>query len=380
MKNLALLLLMSLLVGACATSPGGRTRDELPLHDELFAPQNVAVSDVLELSDSMRQYLRREVLPRARSKGLRTGLIDALYTRSQLKLTYDSSITRTASQAFEARAGNCLSLVLMTAAFARELGLEVQYNDVLIDPSWSRSDGIEFASGHVNLTLGGRVADKDHSVQTAKLTVDFLPQADLKGQRSRPISEQTVVAMYLNNRAAEMLAQDRRDEAYGFARAAVRYEPRYLAARNTLAVIYRRHGHPQHAEQTLRQVLALEPANVSALGNLAHALAAQGKHDEARAVRDELASIKPQSPFYFLDHGLAALKRGEPAEAKKLFEQQIQRASDYHEAHFWLGVANLQLGKLEEARTELHTAWENSVTSDERQLYAAKLKRAKALR
>jgi len=380
MKNLALLLMTSLLVVACATSPSERSRDELPLHDELFAPQHVAVDEVLMLSEEMRQYLRSEVLARARSKGPRTGLIEALYTRSQLKLIYDVSTTRTASQAFQARAGNCLSLVLMTAAFARELGLELQYNDVLVEPSWSRSDGIEFASSHVNLTLGGRLADKDHSVQTAKLTVDFLPQADLKGQRSRPISEQTVIAMYLNNRAAEMLAQGRRDEAYGFARAAVRHEPRYLAARNTLAVIYGRHGHPLLAEQVLRQVLALEPANVSALGNLAHMLAAQGKDEEARAVRAHLASIQPQPPFHFLDHGLAALKRGEPAEAKKLFEQQIQRASDYHEAHFWLGVANLQLGRLEEARTELHTAWENSVTSDERQLYAAKLKRAKALR
>jgi Tfp pilus assembly protein PilF len=380
MKNLALLLLMGLLVGACATPPSGRQLDELPLHDELFAPQHVAVDEVLSLSDAMRLYLRREVLSRARTKGPRTGLIEALYTRSQLKLTYDASTTRTAAEAFEARAGNCLSLVLMTAAFARELGLEVQYNDVLIEPSWSRSDGIEFANGHVNLTLGGRLADKGHSLEMVNLTVDFLPQADLRGQRSRPIGERTVIAMYLNNRAAEMLAQDRRDEAYGFARAAVQYEPRYLAARNTLAVIYRRHGHPRLAEQTLRQVLALEPANVSALGNLAHALAAQGKDEEARAVREALARIQPQPPFYFLDQGLAALKRGEPAQAKQLFQQQIERASDYHEAHFWLGVANLQLGNLEEARAELHAAWENSVTNDERQLYAAKLKRAKALR
>jgi hypothetical protein len=41
-------------------------------------------------------------------------------------IEYDSTVTRTAAQTYAARAGNCLSLVIMTAAFAEELGLRVR--------------------------------------------------------------------------------------------------------------------------------------------------------------------------------------------------------------------------------------------------------------
>ena len=75
------------------------------------------------LSDEMRRYLRTELAGPIRAKGRQSGLIEALYGKGQLKLDYDSSMTRNAAQAFAARSGNCLSLVIMTAAFAKELGL-----------------------------------------------------------------------------------------------------------------------------------------------------------------------------------------------------------------------------------------------------------------
>ena len=48
-------------------------------------------------------------------------------------------MTRNAAEAFDARSGNCLSLVIMTAAFAKELGLPVRYQNVFVDEAWSRS-------------------------------------------------------------------------------------------------------------------------------------------------------------------------------------------------------------------------------------------------
>ena len=46
-----------------------------------------------------------------------------------------------------------MSLVIMTAAFAKELGLRVNYQNVIIDDSWSRHGGLYLLSGHVNLVL-----------------------------------------------------------------------------------------------------------------------------------------------------------------------------------------------------------------------------------
>ena len=82
------------------------------------------------LSDAVRDYAARQMHTLLRQRGPQQGLVDALYSKGQLKLEYDSAMTRNAAQAFEARAGNCLSLVIMTAAFAKHLGLPVRYQSV----------------------------------------------------------------------------------------------------------------------------------------------------------------------------------------------------------------------------------------------------------
>ncbi|WP_204279779.1 hypothetical protein, partial [Serratia marcescens] len=74
------------------------------------------------------------------------------------------------------------------------------------------------------------------------LTVDFLHPDEVVRQRSRVIDESMVVAMYLNNRAAESLAAGKIDDAYWWAREAILTDSRWLAAYNTLAVLYRRKG------------------------------------------------------------------------------------------------------------------------------------------
>ena len=69
-------------------------------------------------------------------------------------------MTRNAAQAFDARAGNCLSLVVMTAALAKELGLQVEYNSAYTEETWSRNGALLLRSGHINITIGRRFVDR----------------------------------------------------------------------------------------------------------------------------------------------------------------------------------------------------------------------------
>ena len=137
------------------------TEPQALLRDEAFAQARhvIDASEVFAVDDSMRDYLRRS-WPLMRKQGRPKGLVDALYTRGELKLEYDASYTRNASQAFAARAGNCLSLVVMTAALAKELGLEVEFHSALSDETWSRSGTLLLRSGHINITLGRRTIDR----------------------------------------------------------------------------------------------------------------------------------------------------------------------------------------------------------------------------
>lgn len=379
----ALTLLALLALTGCATAPPPTPAiDPAPLiHDELFAPARDVIEPdkVMAISPRMRQFLH-DRLPNSTTgplmldtRDLRAMLLDALYKRGDLQLEYDAEMTRTAAEAYDAKAGNCLSLAMMTAVFAREMGLPVTFRQIYDEEQWSRVGDLQVVSGHVNIALARRRTDFRVLGEESSLVVDFLPGAQIARQRAMAIDERMIVAMYLNNRAAELMSQAQTDRAYWWARAAWLYDPRLLSALNTLGVIYRRHGETVLAERVFRAVLAREPANVQAMGNLVQALRFQDKLAEAQAYEAQLAALQPFPPFKFFDLGVAAMKTGDYAKARDYFAKEIDRSAYYHEFHFWMALANVGLGKWDIVRDELAKAEEYSVTSRQRQLYSAKL-------
>ena len=382
LKTWCVALLTCGLLGACATAPVTLPPERL-FEDSLFAaPTELPkADDIFALSETMKRYVDVEIAGPLRSKGLQRGLLEALYSKNQLRLEYDAVRTRNASEAFDARAGNCLSLVIMTAAFAKHLGLPVRFQSVYTDSTWTRSGNLYFSSGHVNLALESRATDARYATYPASAwTVDFLPPEEVRGQRTRVITEATVIAMYMNNRAAEALARGALDDAYAWAREAIKQSPAFLSAYNTLGVVYLRHGNLPQSEQILRHVLGREPENSVAMSNLARVLGELGNTAEAAQLTKRLAQIEPHPPFHFFDLGMAALQAGQFEAARDLFNKELKRAAYHHEFHFWLAVANLKLGHTSQARKHLILAKENSTTFDDKALYSAKLDRINALR
>jgi Flp pilus assembly protein TadD len=371
---------LSLLLAACAPLPTLTRAPDGILHDELFAApaRPVDAGQVFALSEAMKKYAREE-LASQQYKGARQVLIDAV-SHGQLKLEYDSVMTRNAAEAFEAKAGNCLSLVIMTAAFAKAMNIEVQYNSALFGDQWSRDSNVYFLNGHVNVTLGKRPQDPKVLYDQAELmTVDFLPGSDIRGFRSVPVGEDTIVAMFMNNRAAEALVRGKLDDAYWLAREGIRQSPEYWAAYNTLGVVYLRHGNPELAEPVFRRVLQSDPSNTRALANLALTLGRLGRDADAAAVDRQLARVEGDAPFHNFTAGLAAMEAGDFKGARNLFRKEARRAPEYHEFHFWLGLAELRLGNIDEARNEFSLALEASTTPRDHDLYASKLARLSTL-
>ncbi|MYM91716.1 tetratricopeptide repeat protein [Rugamonas sp. FT82W] len=386
MQPWTLALCAALLCGCAGPSPAPRAAAPMVFHDQLFQPPAVPVdtAHIFALSPAMRDYLSREIGHSLSHKDPRRELFDALYRKDRLQLEYDSAITRDAAQTFAARAGNCLSLAIMTAALARELNLVVQFQQVEVDESWSRAGDLYFASNHVNLALGRQRLShgEGYSVDLSNsLTVDFIPIPPKARENAKPLEEQTIVAMYLNNRAAELLAQGKLDEAYWSARKAVEQDPGFLHAYNTLAVVYQHHGNLAEAEQALRYAISQAPANTIVISNLAQALEAQHQPDkqaEAAMLRDRLALLEPEPPFHFFNLGQEAMRAGDYRRARDLFAREVERVPDYHEFHFWLALANYQLGNLGEADVHMVKALANSTTRGDHDLYSAKLDRIRA--
>jgi Flp pilus assembly protein TadD len=373
--------LTTLLLAACASAPPTPPTPNGLLHDELFGPPSsrINAADVFALSDDMRRFLRVDIADELSFKGVRQGLFDALYARGQLQLEYESRITRNAAEAFAARSGNCLSLVIMTAAFAKELSLPVKFQSAVASETWSRDAGIQYYIGHVNLTLGARSMDVMFGrVGTDNLTIDFLPPQETRGMSTRLVDEKTIVAMYMNNRAAESISAGKLDDAYGWARAALLHNPSFLNSYNTLGVVYLRHGNMPEAAAALDHALVLDPQNTKVMANLVSVLTASGRAAEATALSAELDRLEPNPPFAYLNRGITALNRGDYQSAREHFAKEVARAPYNDELHYWLAVAYAGLGDTEQARRELARALDYSTTRKDHDLYAAKLARLRS--
>lgn len=362
------------LLAACSTAP--EAVDRALFDDARFKPATLRTdrAQVFELSAAMRSFLQRDMAGFLRQHGPRRGLFLALRDRGYLQLDYDASVTRNAAEAFEARAGNCLSLVVMTAAFARELELKVGYQSIQIDEIWSRSSNFVMLSGHVNLTLAPGLKDIGSTYPRASgLAIDFIPIDEEARLRAVSLSEDTIVAMFMNNRAVERMELGDPDNAYHLLKSAIQTAPAYLNAYNTLAVLYRRQGADALAERSLRLVLRHDPRNVQALSNLVLVLKDQGRPQELAAVEAELLRLQPRTPFADYERGLAAAKRGDWLAARRHFERELGQLPHYHELHFWLARTYYELGERQLATQHMQEAHEHAQTIEARQRYAYKL-------
>jgi predicted Zn-dependent protease len=262
----------------------------------------------------------------------------------------------------------------MTAAFARELGMGVRYQSVYTQEAWTRGQGLDYLNGHVNVALLNPIW-----ATAGELLIDFVPVSKTEQVRhSIVVEEKTIVAMYMNNRAVELLAGGELDRAYWWAKAANRQDDRFLGAINTLAVVYRARRKLEDSERALRFILGIEPDNIVALDNLVLVLQDQGRDSEADALATRLRKLQPIPPFHFYDLGIAALKQGDYGKAKEMLQKEMRRDANYSLFHASLALAYHGLGRATDAQEQMAIAVQRSTTNADRATYALMLARLRA--
>ena len=97
--------LASVLIAGCAHAPASM-RPESVLDDTLFpaASSPIDREAIFALSPEMQAYLVQHESRLTRGPDAREALLNAL--RQDIRLDYDATVTRTASEAFDARSGN----------------------------------------------------------------------------------------------------------------------------------------------------------------------------------------------------------------------------------------------------------------------------------
>lgn len=143
------------------------------------------------------------------------------------------------------------------------------------------------------------------------------------------------------------------------AMAAVRRDPRLSAWSGALhhkvGLLALSSGRAEEAAEHFRQAVQADPGSALYQASLAGTLRILGRLREAAVAYSRAVELLgPTAPVGLLvEAGLAHLSIGELEEARRLFQQALQRSPSEPEALYGLGVAEAGLGRVDEARRHL---------------------------
>ena len=224
--------------------------------------------------------------------------------------------TYTAEEALRNASGNCLSLAILTTALAQLAGVEAGYQLIDSVPVFESQGNVVFRGQHVRTKLYEPLQDDMKglpAISRGGLLVDYFAR---EGDRFvSNISEAEYQAMYYNNLASEAISREDYNASFWLLRKVIELTPDSASAINSMAVVYRRAGHADKAEEIYKYGILYLPNKVSLLRNYRLLLAEQGRHDEAGLITTRLAELDEPNPFDWLHAGQEAYDAGDFREA-----------------------------------------------------------------
>jgi len=332
---------------ACTGLTEGVERADIP-PDELLAGTALGVppeasapvtdEEVLAVNAEMRAFLDEHVHPKAADQVKLRELIEAIITTETFNLQFNDR-TRTASEAFRLRTGNCLSFSNLFVAMAREVGLKATFQEVDLPPDWSLDKDVFVLNRHVNV----RVDLSPLGVHVVDFNID-----DFRASyTTREISDTRARAHYFNNMGVEsMQAGDAATAVACFRKAIADNDREFSPAWTNLGTLYLRLGHPAHAEAAYLQALKVDREEVVAMSNLASLYERQGDPRRAAVYRKRVVHHRMQNPYYRYQRAREAYGAGDWDAAIGHLTFAVRRKPK--EARFCDLMARCYLGKGDE--------------------------------
>lgn len=319
---------------------------------------------VLAVPDALRRQFHAQVIARGGPPAERLDrLVHFLFEPGGLGMAYREDATYTVAQAYETRQANCLTFTLLAVALAREAGLDAYGQQIEETLAWRQEANTIYRTNHVN--AGVRIRQR-------RLTLDVASDLIIARAPPLPIRDERLLAHYYNNRAAELMAQQRLSEGLAYAQRSLALDPGYATSWSNAGVLYLRSGDAAHAERSYQQALQLQPLHPGALFNLVSYYRRNGEASQAARLQQKLETVQSRDPFHHFLLATEYERKGDLVRAAKHYRRAIRLYPDEHRFHFGLARAYFQRGDTRRAGKALARARELS-EGGTRQLYQAKL-------
>ena len=362
----------TLLVLGCTVVSGDLESAEITADDLLVgapfgivpgAAELVDDQEVLAVNDEMREFVETHVERRAGDYIRLHQLLLAIISKGTFGLQYDET-TRTASETFRLRKGNCLSFSNMFIALARAADLDAQFQEVDIPPDWTYRNDAFVLNRHVNVYVDlGRAGHH---------AVDFNMEDFRTGYDRRTISDTRALAHYFNNMGVEsMQGGDAASALAYFRRAIVENDRRFSPAWANLGILYLREGYPKYAEAAFLQALDEDGDNFVA--NLVGLYEQSGDLKRAAVFQKRVVRHRNQNPYYRYQLARKAFLAQDYDAAISHLKYAIRKRDQEDQFHFLLGLSYLQKGDEGAARRSLARAEELAATDALKRSYSNKI-------
>ena len=364
--GVVLLLGTTLLTGCAstATTSSFSSADHLEQQIAQHAGAEIAarVEAPFALDQEILDVIEEKYRPSGRAQTRISRILDLVFTG--IDLTYTLTPTRSASETYRAREGNCLSFVNLFVGIARHMRLSPFYVEVTDYQRWDHREGMVVSRGHI---VAGIYVDGELE------TYDFLPYRVKAYKGFQPIDDLTATAHFYNNLGAEALMSGDLEEAYEKLTIAGNIDPSFAKGLNNLGVVYARQDRLDEAIEIYRRGLGVEPDNVPILTNLARAYQQKGEAQKAEALLSSIEDVNNTNPFFFVYKGELALSRGDDEGALAYMREALRRDTEMPEVHLGLVKVFLARGDVKRARHHLSRALRLDATDPEARRYLALL-------
>ncbi|HEY6529272.1 MAG TPA: hypothetical protein VIZ65_11305 [Cellvibrionaceae bacterium] len=339
----------------------------LPAHASITSMENF-----MALPEPLRVELDRRIKPLARKTDQVAALHQLLYSPGGFNIVYNNQRTKTATETFSTRSGNCLSLAALYIASARYLNMEAHFQAVEIPFQWLQRDKTTYYLGHVNALV-----KFGHNRVTAEFLGAFTAEESAKFN-STQMSDNEALARYYNNLGVEAMVRDEWSSAYEYLQASIAQNKKYADAWVNLGVWYKSQQNFLEAEKAYLSAVEINDKNTSALSNLFVLYQAQGRDTLASEAADKLHKHRLHNPYY-----LASL--AERALQKKDYEASIgflkKALKKQEEGHFYqlLGQAYFGIGQASKAQEALERSVQLATTNQDKDMRSTKLAALRSL-
>lgn len=279
--------------------------------------------------------------------------------------------TYSANETLEFKSGNCLSLSLLTTAYAQLAGINIEYQLLERNPIYAMRSNFLVESEHIRAVL---IADAPSVTAgefsfTHRITIDFFDSSGYFFRDHLSIDDQ--VSLYYSNRAVELMIENRLQESFAYLAKALALSAKNLSAINSVAVLLNRHGDAHSAERFYQYGLRTE-RRLTFLKNYLQMLDSAGRLEEARGLKQEYLVELRRSPGYWISEATRAEEGGDLQAAIVAYEKAVVLAPDIHQLHFWMSQLNLQLGYPQRSQQNLSDAIAVADSSRQRKKYQGK--------